>query len=159
RLLSAADVRLSATCRKFSYAEQNVVDHQPGTTTSQDLTNALGAFKQFLTTVVNWRKAIGTLGLTRCPFWSPDPNLIPNLPQPTVSPASSPPSAAQIASDVADDTVGSLSRHSGATVSSASCDPSSVVRSGDGTSSAGCDLTYSDGAIFRAAVTDNGTSN
>ena len=150
---------LVSNLQKFSYAEQNVADHQPGTTISQNLGNALSTFKQFLTTVVTWRKAIGTLGLTQCPFWSQDPNRIPTLPSPTAPTVSSPLSAAQIANDVTGDTVGSLSRHSGATVSSASCYPSSVVQSGDGASSAECDLTYSDGAIFRAAVTDDGPNN
>jgi len=75
-----------------------------------------------------------------------------NADQPT------PLSASQIANDVRGDTVTS-GRHSGATVSSATCYPNSVRQSGNGTTYAECDLTYSDSAVFRASVKDDGTKN
>jgi hypothetical protein len=62
-------------------------------------------------------------------------------------------SAGQIANDVTGDTV-NASRHSGASVTSATCYQSSVGQSGNGVTYAECDLTYSDGAVFRATVTD-----
>jgi hypothetical protein len=77
------------------------------------------------------------------------------LPSPTSPGAqTSPTTASEIASDVTGDTVNS-SRHSGATVTSATCYQNSLGISGNGTAHAECDLTYSDGAVFRSAVTDN----
>jgi hypothetical protein len=81
---------------------------------------------------------------------SPTPS--PSTASPTPSPGTASPS--QIASDVTGNTVNSP-RHSGATVTSATCYQSSVGVSGNGTAYANCDLTYSDGAVFRSAVTDN----
>lgn len=79
----------------------------------------------------------------------------PNTPLSTTSTSTSPGpiSASQIASDVTGETVND-SRHSGATVASATCYQNSVGQSGNGTAYAECDLTYSDGAVFRSAVTD-----
>jgi hypothetical protein len=67
----------------------------------------------------------------------------------------SPLTASQIAGDVTGDIV-DAPRYSGATVTSATCYQDSVRQSGDGTAYAECDLTYSDGAVFRSAVTDEG---
>ena len=76
-------------------------------------------------------------------------------PSSTSSTASSGPmSAGQIANDAIGDTV-TASRHSGATVKSATCYQDSVGQSGGGATTAECDLTYSDGAVFRATVTDD----
>ena len=91
---------------------------------------------------------------------SPSPSPSPTSPSPSPSPTSpspspSPTSASQIATDVTGDTV-NASRHSGATVTSATCFQNSVSLSGNGTAYAECDLTYSDGAVFRSAVTDDG---
>jgi hypothetical protein len=78
---------LVSNLQTFTYAEQNAVDNMPGTTISQDVATALSSFKKFLTSVVTWRKTIGTLGLTRCPFWTAgNPYVLPTLPQPTASP-------------------------------------------------------------------------
>lgn len=88
---------------------------------------------------------------------TPSPGTTSPTPSPsTASPTSSPgtTSASQIASDVTGNTVNSP-RHSGATVTSATCYQSSVGMSGNGTAYADCDVTYSDGAVFRSAVTDN----
>jgi hypothetical protein len=70
-------------------------------------------------------------------------------------PSPTPLSATQIANDVTGDIV-DADRHSGATVTSATCYQDSVSQSGNGTANAECDLTYSDGAVFRSAVTDDG---
>jgi hypothetical protein len=81
------------------------------------------------------------------------PSVTPSTPIPSSS-ATSPIAASQIASDVTGNTV-NASRHSGATVTSATCYQNSVAQSGNGTTYAECDLTYSDGAVFRSAVTDD----
>ena len=84
---------------------------------------------------------------------STSPSVTPSTPTPSSS-ATSPISASQIADDVTGNTVNAL-RHSGATVVSATCYQNSVAQSGNGKSYAECDLTYSDGAVFRSAVTDD----
>jgi hypothetical protein len=81
---------------------------------------------------------------------SPSPSPSPTSPSPSPSPTS----ASQIASDVTGNTV-NASRHYDATVTSATCYQSSVGQSGNGIVYAECDLTYSDGAVFRSAVTDD----
>jgi hypothetical protein len=75
----------------FSYAAQNAVENTPGTTLAQDYASELTAYKQILTNVVAWRKAIGTLGLNRCPFWtSGNPNVLPTPAQTTAPPTLQP---------------------------------------------------------------------
>lgn len=49
-----------------------------------ELSDALKA--NFLTVVPSWRKAIGPLGLNKCPLWVSDPNVTPTLPGPVVFP-------------------------------------------------------------------------
>jgi hypothetical protein len=85
---------------------------------------------------------------------SPRPSPPPSSPSSPSNTPSSPPSASQIANDVTDETVNDT-RHSGATVSSATCYPASVSQSAAGTAYAECDVAYSDGADFRVYVTDN----
>ena len=81
---------------------------------------------------------------------SPGPSASPT--SPSLSPT--PISASHIANDVTGNTV-NVSRHSGATVTSATCYQNSVGQSGNGTAYAECDLTYSDGAVFHSTVTDD----
>lgn len=69
----------------FSTAAQDAVENIAGTTTAQDLATERTAYKQFQTTIVVWRKAIGALDLAQCPFWSSTPNAPPPSPPP-VSP-------------------------------------------------------------------------
>jgi len=94
----------------------------------------------------------------------PGPTPGPTSPSPSPGPTSPSPSpgatsASQIASDVTGNTV-DTGRHSGATVTSATCYQDSLGESGNGTAYADCDLTYSDGAVFRAVVTDrNGSAS
>jgi len=78
----------------FSNAAQAAVENTPGTTFSQDIATELKAEKQFLRNVVAWRKAIGRLGLTRCPFWISNPN----APPPTLPPSPQPTSPASLTS-------------------------------------------------------------
>jgi len=65
---------LVSSLQTYSNAAQAAVVNLPGTTISQDLATESRAEKQFLVNVVAWRKAIGALGLTRCPFWVSNPN-------------------------------------------------------------------------------------
>lgn len=74
---------LVSSLETFSNAAQLAVENTSGTATSQDLATELKAEKQFLINVVAWRKAIGKLGLTRCPFWVSNPNVPPATLPPT----------------------------------------------------------------------------
>ena len=51
---------------------------------AQVITEVSNAGKHLLATLVLWQKAIGALGLTRCPFWTRNPGVTPTLPQPTL---------------------------------------------------------------------------
>jgi hypothetical protein len=104
---------------------------------------------------------------------NPEPTTSPTSPsaslsatRPSASPGATSPSASagpisasQIASAVTGNTVNE-SRHSGATVASATCYQDSVAQSGNGASYAECDLRYSDGSVFRSTVTvDDGKAS
>jgi hypothetical protein len=78
---------LVSSLETFSNAAQVTVENTSGTSTSQELAIELKAEKQFLTDVVAWRKAIGELGLTRCPFWVSNPNMPPPTLPPTPQPS------------------------------------------------------------------------
>lgn len=74
----------------FSGAAQAAVENTPGTTLAQDLATEKAAYQQFDKNLVVWRKAIGALGLTQCPFWVSNPNApLTTAPATTPSPVSS----------------------------------------------------------------------
>jgi hypothetical protein len=72
-VLSSGNV-LVDNLQTFSGAAQAAVENTPGTTLAQDLATEQAAYRQFDKSVVVWRKAIGALGLTQCPFWVSNPN-------------------------------------------------------------------------------------
>ena len=144
--LSSGDALVSSL-ESFSFAEQNAALNTSGTTQSQDQATESAAAKQTLINLVAWRKAIGTLGLTRCPFWTSNPDA--PIPQST-TPASPPGiSAGQMAQDASGGT------DENETVTNATCYQNTLQQEADGTAQAQCDLTLSNGAIMRSRVTDN----
>jgi hypothetical protein len=71
----------------YEFAVQNSPTNAPGTTISQNSGNESSAFKSVLSAIIAWRKAIGTLGLTQCPFWTAgNPSTLPEPSPPATSP-------------------------------------------------------------------------
>jgi hypothetical protein len=64
----------------FSNDAQAVIEHTSGATSQQIVVELSNAAKRFQTASVVWQKAIGALGLTRCPGWVRNPNVTPTLP-------------------------------------------------------------------------------
>jgi hypothetical protein len=88
-VLSSGNVLLE-NLQTFSGAAQAAVENTPGTTLAQDLATEKAAYQQFEKNVVVWRKAIGALGLTQCPFWVSNPNApVATVPATPATPASS----------------------------------------------------------------------
>jgi hypothetical protein len=72
-VLSSGNALLDSL-QTFSGAAQEAVENTPGTTLAQDLATEKTADQQYDKNLVVWRKAIGALGLTQCPFWVSNPN-------------------------------------------------------------------------------------
>ena len=82
-------------------------------------------------------------------------------PSPSPTSQSPSPSPSELsAGQIADDTIGEVETggvNNGSTVTNASCYQDTVRQDADGTTYAECDITLSNGAILRAAVSDKGS--